>query len=147
MPEVTLRPAHAGDIPAVLAFWARSAENADRPSDEPDAVAALIAGDPEALILATDGPELVGTVVAGWDGWRCHVYRLAVDPDRRRRGIGRLLLDAAERRFRALGGIRADAMVLDANEQAHRVWKASGYQAQENWSRWVKPLHGRPPSR
>lgn len=144
MREVTLRPANAGDIPAVLAFWARSAENADRPSDEPEAVAALIARDPEALIVATDGSDLVGTVIAGWDGWRCHLYRLAVDPGRRRQGIGRLLIDAAERRFRTLGGIRADAMVLDANEEAHRAWTAGGYRLQTDWSRWVKPLGGRP---
>jgi ribosomal protein S18 acetylase RimI-like enzyme len=140
MSAVTLRPAVADDVPAVLAFWARAAENADRPADDPDAVAAVIARDPDALILATDGPDLVGTVIAGWDGWRCHLYRLAVAPDRRRQGIGRLLVTAAEDRFRALGGTRADAMVLDGNVPAHGVWRANGYVPQDNWSRWVKPL-------
>ena len=141
MSEVTLRPAVADDVPAVLAFWARAAENADRPADDPDAVAAVIARDPGALILATDGPDLVGTVIAGWDGWRCHLYRLAVAPDRRRQGIGRLLTTAAEDRFRSLGGTRADAMVLDDNVPAHGVWRTGGYARQNNWSRWVKPLH------
>ncbi|WP_405737448.1 GNAT family N-acetyltransferase [Streptomyces sp. NBC_01537] len=31
------------------------------------------------------------------DGWRCHLYRLAVHPGHRRQGIA--LLDAAEQRF------------------------------------------------
>ncbi|ACU76084.1 GCN5-related N-acetyltransferase [Catenulispora acidiphila DSM 44928] len=142
MPAPELRPATSADLAAVLAFWQVAAEDAHRPADSVRAVEALVARDPEALILAVDADsgELVGTVVAGWDGWRCHLYRLAVHPDRRRAGIGRLLVDAAEARFRALGGARADAMVLDENELAHRAWRAGGYAPQGEWSRWVKPL-------
>ncbi|HLL65311.1 MAG TPA: GNAT family N-acetyltransferase [Micromonosporaceae bacterium] len=49
-----------------------------------------------------------------WDGWRCHLYRLAVHPQRRHAGVGRALMQAAERRFASLGGHRVDAMVNDA---------------------------------
>jgi ribosomal protein S18 acetylase RimI-like enzyme len=141
MPDLTLRPAGAGDVRAVLRFWATAAEDANRPADTVDAVAALIARDPGALILAELGTELVGTVVAGWDGWRCHLYRLAVAPGHRGRGIGRTLVVAAEQRFRALGGTRATAMVLDDNAPAHGIWRALGYVPQAEWSRWVKTLN------
>ena len=142
MPAPELRPATVADLDTVLAFWQLAAEDAHRPADSTAAVAALVERDPEALILAVDpaSGELVGTVIAGWDGWRCHLYRLAVHPGRRRAGIGRLLVDAAEARFRTLGGTRADAMVLDENDLAHRAWRAGGYALQAEWSRWVKPL-------
>jgi hypothetical protein len=39
-----------------------------------------------------------------------------------------------------LGGTRADAMVLDDNEQAHRIWYAAGYRRQPEWTRWIRPL-------
>ena len=78
--------------------------------------------------------------IAGWDGWRCHLYRLAVAPNRRRRGIGGALIAAAQERFRVLGGTRADAMVLDDNDDARAIWAANGYRRQAEWSRWVKPL-------
>lgn len=117
-----------------------AAEDAHRPDDTARAVEALVARDPDALILAVRDGAIVGTVVAGWDGWRCHLYRLAVDPGHRRQGIGRLLVDAAEQRFRRLGGTRADAMVLDGNAPAHQAWGATGYARQAEWSRWVKPL-------
>lgn len=140
MSKIVLRPATTTDVPAVLAFWQNAAEDAHRPADSAKAVEALIRRDPDALILALDETELVGTIIAGWDGWRCHIYRLAVAPQRRRLGIGRNLIEAAEQRFTDLGGTRADAMVLDDNELAHSAWKAHGYAPQPEWSRWVKPL-------
>ncbi|MFF0410628.1 GNAT family N-acetyltransferase [Kitasatospora sp. NPDC004745] len=140
--QIALRTATPDEIPALLALWARAAKGASI-TDDPAGVAALLARDPECLIVATpagDPATVLGTVIAGWDGWRCHLYRLAVDPDHRRRGIGAALLAAAERRFAALGGRRADAMVLDDNALGHRTWQAAGYRPEPQWSRWVKPL-------
>ena len=138
--SLTFRTATARDAADVLAFWADSAEDAHRPSDSTAAVERLVERDPDALLLALDGDRIVGTVVAGWDGWRCHLYRLAVDPDRRREGIGRELVARAEARFTSYGGTRADAMVLDDNDLAQAAWAAAGYSRQAEWSRWVKPL-------
>jgi ribosomal protein S18 acetylase RimI-like enzyme len=128
------------ELADVLKFWSVAAENSSRPADTAAAVEALVARDPSALIVAVDDGEIVGTVIAGWDGWRCHIYRLAVAPDRRRAGIGSRLIAAAEERFGSLGAIRVDAMVLDGNDGAHGAWAAHGYRRQDDWSRWVKPL-------
>jgi ribosomal protein S18 acetylase RimI-like enzyme len=140
--KLRLRTAGPEDLQAVLAFWALSAEGSSI-SDDPAGVAGLIARDPEALILAEDGDALVGTVIAGFDGWRCHLYRLAVLPTARRRGVASALLAAAEARFAHLGGRRADAMVLQSNETAHHAWRSAGYAPQEQWRRWVKPTTAR----
>jgi ribosomal protein S18 acetylase RimI-like enzyme len=139
MSDPQIRPAAAHEAAAVLAFWAGAAEGTSI-SDDPDGVRTLIERDPGALLLAVDGERIVGTVIAGFDGWRCHLYRLAVAPDRRREGIGRALLDAAHRRFAAFGGRRADAMVLERNETGRRTWSAAGYTREDDWRRWVRPL-------
>ena len=140
MTNLVLRAADSRELHAVLTFWKTAAENNSRPPDTPAALAALHLRDPEALIVAVERDRIVGTIIAGWDGWRCHLYRLAVDPERRRAGIGRALIAAAEDRIRSLGGTRIDAMVLDDNPRAHAIWAARGYHRQQEWSRWVKPL-------
>jgi ribosomal protein S18 acetylase RimI-like enzyme len=137
---LALRASTAEDVPAVLAFWKLAAEDTNRVGDDAAAVLALLDRDPEALQLAVDDGEIVGSLIAGFDGWRCHLYRFAVHPGRRREGIGRRLLDAAEQRFRAFGGHRADAMVLDDNTLAHPAWSSAGYTPQPQWRRWTKNL-------
>jgi ribosomal protein S18 acetylase RimI-like enzyme len=135
---VTVRAAERGDIVAVLQLWAVGAENASRPVDSSESIEALLAPDPGALILAEVDGALVGSVIAGWDGWRYHVYRLAVHPDHRRQGVATHLLDWAEQRLVELGAGRIDAMVLDDNELGRSVWAARGYRRQAEWSRWAK---------
>jgi ribosomal protein S18 acetylase RimI-like enzyme len=139
MTELRIRAGAPDDLDAVLAFWKVAAEGTSI-SDDRAGVERLVARDPGALILAEIDGELAGTVIAGFDGWRCHLYRLAVRPDRRRRGVGAALLTAAEERFVRLGGRRADAMVLTRNETAQHAWRAAGYAPEEQWRRWVKPL-------
>ena len=139
MIDYLIRPARPDEAAAVLEFWRAAAEGTSI-SDDPNGVRLLIERDPEALLLAIEGERVVGTVIAGFDGWRCHLYRLAVAPDRRRRGIGSALLDAAHRRFESFGGRRADAMVLERNETGQLTWSAAGYQREDQWRRWVKPL-------
>jgi ribosomal protein S18 acetylase RimI-like enzyme len=139
MIEPVIRSARPDEAGEILSFWRESAEGVSV-TDDLDGVTRLIRRDPEALILAELDGVLVGTVIAGYDGWRCSLYRLAVRTEYRRRGVGRALLDAAESRFRALGGRRGDAMVLEANAVAQRAWAASGYHREERWRRWVKPF-------
>jgi len=136
-----IRNASVADVPSLMALWESAAENDSRPPDTREAVLALLRRDPAAVLLAcAEDGELAGSVIAGWDGWRYHLYRLAVRPDYRRQGVGSALLDAAEARFKALGATRSDAMVLTGNELGQRLWQASGYTEQDQWRRWVKTL-------
>ncbi|MGW3312862.1 GNAT family N-acetyltransferase [Streptomyces sp. NPDC001073] len=139
MSDLHIRGAALSDVDAVLAFWAGAAEGTSI-SDDRDGVTRLITRDPDALLLAERDGRLVGSVIAGFDGWRCHLYRLAVHPEQRRQGIGSALLTAAEERFVALGGRRGDAMVLERNETGQHAWRAAGYAPEEQWRRWVKHL-------
>ncbi|MEV4871737.1 GNAT family N-acetyltransferase [Streptomyces syringium] len=139
MSDLHIRAAAPSELDAVLAFWKDAAEGTSI-SDDRTGVARLLDRDPESLLLAEYDGELAGTVIAGFDGWRCHLYRLAVHPRHRRRGVASALLTAAEERFVSLGGRRGDAMVLDRNDAAHHAWRAAGYTREPQWSRWVKPL-------
>ena len=63
MNDLQIRATLPDDLDAVLAFWKTAAEGRSI-SDDREGVERLVARDAEALILA----ELVGTVIAGFDG-------------------------------------------------------------------------------
>lgn len=136
----SIRVARASDIDAIVHLWTFAAGPTRIASDR-GIVERLVAHDPDALIVAADdGGVIVGTVVVGWDGWRCHLYRMAVHPDHRRRRIGNTLLTAARDRAVAVGAVRIDALVDDSNELGKTFWRAAGFELDENDRRWIQPV-------
>ena len=139
---VTIRPATSSDIPGVLELWAtaRSA-NASTP-DTPEALEALLQTSPGALLVAehdSDG-AIIGAIVAGWDGWRGNMYRLAVHPRHRRRGIALQLVEAAERQLETNGARRITALVAHEELEAVGLWTRAGYLRDTTIARFVKSL-------
>ena len=140
---VEIRTATIDDLPAVVDLWRREGGPSRAPGG-PDEVRALIDHDPDALLLAESEGRLVGTVIAGWDGWRCHLDRHVVEPEARRRGGAAALTAAARRRAAACGAPRLDAMVHPENLAAEAFWAANGF-ALDSDRRWsVAPVGPRP---
>jgi ribosomal protein S18 acetylase RimI-like enzyme len=134
--SMEIRPAADGDIDAVLGLWERAAEPTT--TDNADAVAALLGHDPGALLVADESGVIVGTVIAGWDGWRGSIYRLSVAPAWRRQGLGRRLLAAAEDRLRGLGVHRMHAIVVGFDERAVAFWQTSEWERRDGQLRFVR---------
>ena len=139
MTNLHIRHATPADIDTVLAFWREAAEGTSI-SDDRDGVARLVDRDPEALLLAERDGVLSGTVIAGFDGWRCHLYRLAVLPEHRRKGLAAQLVATAVVRARALGATRLDAMIVNSNEAAIGFWATVGFTLDTDDSRWCRTL-------
>ena len=132
-----VRAARVEDIPAVLALW-RDADAEPSHTDDVESLERLIAHDPGSLMVAEVDGRIVGTVIAGWDGWRGSIYRLVVAPSHRRAGLGRRLVGAAERRLSAAGATRLQAIVVETDGQATGFWRASGWEQQAERLRFVK---------
>ena len=131
-----VRTATAADIDAVVDLWVRAAGPTRLPSDG-GAVVRLLERDPGALLVAEKAGEIVGTLITGWDGWRCHLYRLAMDPRFRRRTIASRLLDAGRERARGLSARRLDALVSDDNAAAIAFWQDAGFDHDDEDRRWT----------
>ena len=77
------------------------------------------------LLEGTDGPVACALVVleAGWGG----IFDLAVRPDLRGRGLGRLAMAAAAAQAARAGARRAYLQVVRGNEPAERLYQSLGY--------------------
>jgi ribosomal protein S18 acetylase RimI-like enzyme len=128
------------DIAALLALWDSAADPTS--TDTADALVGLLRRDPDALIVAETDARIVGTVIAGWDGWRGAIYRLVVDAEHRRHGLGHMLLRAAEDHLATLGARRLHAIVVGANPNGVAFWEASEWEQQDGQLRYAKSAPG-----
>ena len=86
----------------------------------------------------TPDGEIVGSVIAGWDGWRGSIYRLAVAPAYRRGGLGSRLLREAEHRLAELGVRRMHAIVVGEDSRAVAFWEATDWELQSGQLRFAR---------
>ena len=124
---ISIRPASPGDLPAVVDLWKREG-GPTRHAGQLAEAQVLLGRDPEALIVAERDEDIIGSLIVGWDGWRCHVYRLAVEPAARRAGVARQLVQAGAERAKRLGAARIDAMVDPDNSGAIAFWESVGFE-------------------
>jgi ribosomal protein S18 acetylase RimI-like enzyme len=127
---VTIAAASAGDAQQVIALW--EACGLTRPWNDPgaDFRRAVESATSCVLIARGDGGAIEASAMVGSDGHRGWVYYLAVDPDRRRAGLGRAMMEAAESWLREQGISRVRLMVRTGNAAAE-FYQRIGYEALE----------------
>jgi ribosomal protein S18 acetylase RimI-like enzyme len=138
--RIVIRHCQQSELPAVLELWGQArSEHASTP-DRPEDVKGLVDDSPAALLVAEQDKEIVGALIAAWDGWRGNMYRLAVREGHRRDGIGLALTRAGEDYLRQCGVRRVTALVAFDDEVAGGFWEAAGYPQDREIGRRVRNL-------
>ncbi len=144
-PALSIAPIEDADVAAVIALWRCC--GLTRPWNDPAADIARARTVPNAAILAgRDGSsKIVASVLVGHDGHRGWVYYVAVDPDCRHKGYGRVIVNAAEDWLRALGIEKLQLMVRSDNTQVQAFYESLDYVEQKRvvYAKW---LDGREPT-
>ena len=125
-----MRRLSASDHDRVIALWGRAGLSTIRPSgrDAPEAFAREIESGTATVIGAEDADgALIGVVVATHDGRKGWINRLAIDPERRREGLGLELVRAAEQALDEQGIRVIAALVEGDNDLSLAFFQAAGY--------------------
>jgi ribosomal protein S18 acetylase RimI-like enzyme len=137
---VSIRRGRPEDIGHVLELWARAGASPTL-TDMPEVLAQLLESTQSVLLLAEIDGGLAGTVIGGWDGWRGNIYRLAVAPEHRRRGVASALMREVDAALAAMGARRITALVERDHPWAVGFWNAlerAGYRYDPTMTRYVK---------
>ena len=117
IPTLAIADIADADVAAVIALW--QACGLTRPWNDPAADIALARRGPHSTVLiGRDRDAIVATAMVGHDGHRGWVYYVATDPDRRAKGYGRAIMNAAEDWLRATGIAKLQLMVRRDNAKA-----------------------------
>ena len=83
---------------------------------------------PDLMLVALKGRLVVGSVMAGYEGHRGWISRIAVLRAHRHKRIGRALLSEAESRLAVLGCIKINLQVLETNSEVVPFYEEAGYE-------------------
>jgi ribosomal protein S18 acetylase RimI-like enzyme len=135
----TIRPLRAGEAGALLGLWA-AADATPSVTDSVEEIDRARGHDRLACLVAEADGAIIGSIFASFDGWRGNMYRLAVHPGHRRRGVARRLVAAAEEVLGAWGVRRITALVEKDHPAAVAFWGAAGYADDARMARFVRTL-------
>ncbi|MCF6094394.1 GNAT family N-acetyltransferase [Microaerobacter geothermalis] len=124
---MNIRSFRLGDYAEITSIWKETGLEQTE-TESLDALAKQLAWDSELVLIAEDHDRVVGVIVGTIDGTRAYFYRLAVDPEYQKKGIGTQLVKALEKRFEEKGASRVFIMVNQDNEKVIPFYQELGYE-------------------
>ena len=129
-----IRPYQPKDHAQVVALWSDVFAD-DPPWNEPAAmIRRKLAVQPELFFVACINDQVVGAVMAGFDGVRGWIHHLAVYNSYRRQGIARSLMRAAEKGLEAAGCPKVNLQVRATNSSVIAFYRSLGYEVEDRAS-------------
>ena len=126
MAGVKIRSFVEDDTEAVIGLWSRC--GLLRPWNDPRKdIERKLGIQRDLFLVGEQGGRIVAVAMAGYDGHRGWVNYLAVDPEFRRRGLGRSMMAEVERRLKELGCPKLNLQVRRGNAEAVAFYRSVGY--------------------
>ena len=125
--ETIVRSFRIEDFDAVIALWQRTEGVGLNESDTRRAITAFLRRNPRLSFVAEQGGRIIGAVLCGHDGRRGYLHHLAVSKRHRRRGIGRLLVNACLAKLRKAGIQKCNIFIFANNAAGMKFWAHTGW--------------------
>lgn len=120
------------DYPRLIKLWEAAGNINVRQTDTPEVLARFLYRNPTCSYAAYAGTRLIGAILAGHDGWRGHLYHMAVKPDYRERGIGTRLVNAAVSAIKSEDVQKIHCLVKRDNLIAQQFWEACSFDQRDD---------------
>jgi len=130
--ETIIQTMQIGDYEQALDLWQRTPGMGLSKADEKQELEKFLERNATLCFVAWVGEELAGTILCGEDGRRGYIYHLAVDPDFRKTGIGKNLVQHALDELQRIGIQKCHLFVYGSNESGISFWKHNGWKLRED---------------
>jgi len=133
-----IRPYAASDFAAVTALWDATGISIHY-NDPAKDIPRMLATHSCQLYVGTKDDRLIASIMVGHEGHRGWLYKLAVLPEFRGKGLGRELVRQAERWLVARGVPKVNLMIRDTNIKVREFYQRLGYEvaARTVMERWL----------
>jgi ribosomal protein S18 acetylase RimI-like enzyme len=122
------------DREQVIALWGSVFDYRDTRNDPGLCIDNKLSVKDNLFFVAKEAHNVVGTIMAGYDGHRGWIYSLAVIPEKRKQKIGTRLLKHAEKRLMTCGCVKINVQIISTNQSVVDFYQKNGYKIEERIS-------------
>jgi len=131
---LVVRAFRDADEPAVTELWNRVFGSPQARNAPGSVIEQKRHVQPELFLVAEWSGDLVGTTLAGDDGHRGWIHLVAVSPEHRRRGVGRVLVEGAVFRLRERGVPKLNLQIRGDNAGVVAFYERLGFELEDRVS-------------
>lgn len=130
---MNIRKLTIADYDKVYALWlsckGMGLNNLD---DSRNGIERFLKRNPETCFVAENSGEVIDVIIAGNDGRRGYIYHIAVNPEYRRKGIAKALVNSALKALRDLGINKTALVVFERNADGNAFWESIGFTSRDD---------------
>lgn len=130
MKGLEIRPFEIEDTDGVLAVWT-SVGMMREGRNQRDDIQKKLRHSPDSFFIGVCEGVVAAAVIAGYDGHRGWIYRLAVRPEFQRRGIGSAMVEHAESWLRQQGCPKMKLQIEPQRADIVEFYRKLGFETQE----------------
>jgi len=111
--------------------------------DSKRAIKIFLEKNPNTCFVAEYKNEIIGTIMAGNDGRRGHIYHLTVKVEHRKNGLGKKLLEKTEKALKKEGIGKIFLVAFKKNKIGNIFWTHNGYNTRNDLNYRDKRISGK----
>ena len=125
--KLDIRVYRQSDKDAVISLW-KEVFNLDKDHNDPElAIEMKVKQNDGLFFVVEENSQIIGTILAGFDGHRGWLYSLAVHPDFRRRGIGSALVEKALDELKKQGCLKVNLQIYSENHDVVEFYEKNDF--------------------
>jgi len=100
--------------------------------DSKKSIKIFLERNPNTCFIAKYNEDIIGTIMAGNDGRRGHIYHLMVKEEYRNNGLGKILIKNVEKSMKKEGIRKILLVVFKNNKNGNKFWDNNGYKIRKD---------------
>ena len=100
--------------------------------DSKEGIEKFLQRNPDTCFVAEVEESIVGVIMTGSDGRRGYIYHTVVNPQYRKQGIAKSLVDTAMTALQRIGINKVALVVFDRNEIGNGFWESLGFTVRDD---------------
>lgn len=120
------------DYDDMMKMWTSYPDIGVNPDDSKEYIEKFLVRNPNTSFVALENGKIIGTVMAGHDGYRGYIHHTCVIEEFRGNGIGASLVKQAVEAVKAEGINKVFLVVFKTNEKGNAFWEKQGFKIRED---------------